>query len=189
MRKLIAMLLAVLLVMSLAACGAEEENNADLVITRAPETATEAPTDAVEETQTVETVVNTDGPFTFVYEGVNLTPGTAFDASVLPEADSIYEVPSCALEGTDNVYNYGSFELTAFDEGYGEDIYSIYFIDPNLTTPEGLALGDDVAKVVELYGEDYVQDGNAYVYTRESTILSVIAQDGVVTSIEYRMDI
>lgn len=184
MKKLIAMLLCVLMLLSLAACGAEEESNADLVITRGTEAAEE--TDAVEEGTEADQTVS-DGPFVFVYEGVKLMPGQAFDDSILPEAESVTVVPSCALEGTDNLYNYGSFELTAMDDGYGEDIYSIYFIDPNLTTPEGLALADDESKIVELYGEDYEQDGSSYVYTRESTMLVIITQDGVVTSIEYRL--
>lgn len=187
MKKTIAMLLALLMMLSLAACGAEEEPNADLVITRAPEEATEATETTPEETE--EPVEKAQGPFVFEYEGVKLLPGMAFDASVLPKADAVYTVPSCALEGTDNVYNYTAFEITAFDDGYGEDVYSIYLMDPNVATPEGLAQGDDEAKIVELYGEDYVQEGTSYVYTRESTILSIIVQDGVVISIEYRLDI
>lgn len=189
MKKLIAMLLAVLMIFCLTACGAEEESNADLVITRAPETATEAAAEIPEETGAEAGAVNVSGPFRFEYNGVELTPGMAFDASVLPTADSVYTVPSCALEGTDNVYNYTAFEITAFDDGSGEDVYSIYLMDPNLTTPEGLALGDAEGKITELYGEDFAQDGTAYVYTRENTILSIIVQDGSVISIEYRLDI
>lgn len=187
MKKLIAMLLAVLMAACLAACGAEEESNADLVITRAPEEATEAPAEAAEETAAPEE--KAAGPFVFAYEGVELMPGAAFDAAVLPAAASVSQVPSCALEGTDNAYNYTAFELTAFDDGKGEVIYSIYLLDPNMTTPEGLALGDAEARIIELYGEDFTQDGTAYVYTREGTILSIIVQDGAVISIEYRMDI
>lgn len=187
MKRKIAILLALLTLMSLAACGAEEESNADLVITRAPEEATEAAAQSAEETEAQE--AKTVEPFVFVYEGVGLMPGAAFDASVLPAASSVSQVPSCALEGTDNAYNYTFFELTAFDDGSGEVIYSIYLMDPNLTTPEGLALGDEEAKIPELYGADFLQEGASYVYTREGTVLSIIVQDGVVISIEYRMDI
>ena len=98
----------------------------------------------------------------------------------------MYQVPSCAVEGTDNVYNFGGFEITAFAENGSERIYSVYFIDPNLTTPEGLALGDGVQKVTELYGEDYAQDGAALVYTAGDTQLIVIVENDVVVSIEYR---
>ena len=183
MKKLIAILLAMMLVLSLAACGAEEESNEDLVITRAPEAeATEAPAEGGEEAPAVD-----EGMFTFVFDGVELIPGAAFDPAALCEAASVYEVPSCAIEGTDNVYNYETFEITAYDDGTGEVIYSIYFLDPSLTTTEGLALGDDAAKVTELYGENYVEEGTAYVYTRTDSQLFVIVENGSVVSIEYRM--
>lgn len=182
MKKLIAMLLAVMMLLCLAACGAEEETNADLVITRAAEEETEAVEAAGEEADST-----AGGPYVFTVDGVDLVPGTAFDAAALGEAGSVYQVPSCAIEGTDNVYNYETFEVTAFDDGSGEVIYSIYFIDPNLTTPEGLALGDDMAKMVELYGESYTQDGTACVYSGEGTMLIVIVENDVVNSIEYRM--
>lgn len=189
MKKLIAMLLAVMMVFSLAACGAEEEPNADLVITRAPEEqeqtpATQAP-EAPAETEAPAAVE--EGNYIFTSNGVDLIPGADFDAAVLGAPASVYEVPSCAIEGTDNVYNYEAFEITAYDDGTGEVIYSIFFLDPNLTTNEGLALGDDVSKVVDLYGENYVEDGDSYVYTRTEGQLIVILQDGVVVSIEYRM--
>ena len=190
MKRMIAILLALLTLLtllSLAACGAEEESNADLVITRAPEQAAEPSDEAAAETEVSEE--KTEEPFAFVYEGVELMPGAAFDASVLPAASSVSQVPSCALEGTDNAYNYTFFELTAFDDGSGEVIYSIYLMDPNLTTPEGLALGDEEAKITEIYGGNFVQEGTSYVYTREGTVLSIIVQNGTVVSIEYRMDI
>ena len=183
MKKLMAMLLALVLVLSLAACGAEENPNEDLVITRAPEAdATEAPAEGGEEAPAVE-----EGMFTLTVDGVELIPGAAFDPSVLGEAASVYEVPSCAIEGTDNVYNYETFEITAYDDGSGEVIYSISFLDPNMTTTEGLALGDDEAKVAELYGENYEVDGTAYVYTKTGSQLFVIVENGSVVSIEYRM--
>lgn len=192
MKKLIAMMLAVLMLLCMTACGAEEETNADLVITRAPveENETEAPAeDAEEPAEETEAPVAAGGVFAYVLEGVEIIPGEPFDASALPEAASVYTVPSCALEGTDNVYNYGTVEVTAYDEGEGEHVYSVYFIDPNITTPEGLALGDDMTKVVELYGEDYVEDGTSYTYTKGNTMLIVIEQNGVVGSIEYRMNV
>lgn len=190
MKKLIAMLLALMMVLCFAACGEEESPDADLVITRAPEEkeeapATEAPAEQAPATEAPAAVEA--GNYIFTANGVDLIPGAAFDPAVLGEPASIYEVPSCAIEGTDNVYNYEAFEVTAYDDGTGEVIYSIYFLDPNLTTNEGLALGDDAAKVVDLYGDNYAEDGNAYVYTRTEGQLFVILQDDVVISIEYRM--
>ena len=180
MRKLIAMLALAALMLTLAACGAEAESNEDLVITRGTEAA-----EITQENQNEEAVA--EKVYSFTAEGVELVPGTAFDPAVLPEAASLYTVPSCAIEGTDNVYNYEAFEVTAYNDGTGEVIYSIYIIDPNITTPEGLALGDSLGRMTELYGDGYAVSGTAYDYTSEGTMLSIIVQGDTVRSIEYRM--
>lgn len=127
-----------------------------------------------------------EGVFGFLQEGVTLVPGEAFDQSVLGECVSVSEVPSCAFDGTDRVYDYGTFELTANVDGKEEHIYSIYFIDPNLPTTEGLCMGDTLEDVRSLYGEDCETAGSAYVYTRGNTVLSIITQNDVVVGIEYR---
>lgn len=126
--------------------------------------------------------------FGFLYEGVNLIPGEVFDRSALEGYTEVSEVPSCAFDGNDNVYNYGVFELTTYIEEEGERVYSIYFMDSNLTTTEGLCLGDTVEDMKSLYGEDYAAEGTAYTYTRGETLLTVIAKDDIVVSIEYRLD-
>lgn len=128
------------------------------------------------------------GAFSFLYEGVTLIPGEAFDQSVLGGYAGVSEVPSCAFDGNDRVYNYEKFELTAYIEENGERIYSIYFIDPNLPTTEGLCLGDSVDDMKAFYGEDYEMNGTAYVYTRGNSLLSVVTQNDIVVGIEYRLN-
>ena len=187
MKKWIAMLLALMMVLSLAACGGDEAPAGDQQVNLGQVTEATKAADETEAPVQGGEVVPGGAVFAFAYEGVEIIPGAAFDASLLPEAASVYEVPSCALEGTDNLYNYELFEVTAFDEGGGEFVYSIYFIDPNLTTPEGLALGDDLAKAVELYGEGYENLDGELVYTVEKTQLRLIVENDVVVSIEYRM--
>ena len=185
MKKFFAVLLTLCLMLALCACDSGENT---------PETTAVADasigTEAIETTaapeQTEAPVVQEEG-FCLTFNGVELIPGTVYDAAALPEPGSVYQVPSCAIEGTDNLYNYGTFELTAFDDGEKELIYSILLTDPNITTTEGLALGDDVQKMVDLYGEGYTQQGNAYVYTGDAELLYIITQNDKVASIEYRM--
>lgn len=196
MKEWIAMMLCLLLMLTMAACGAEEPAE-EQMITRPPVEQTEASVMAAQTETPAQTPVPTEAPaapvaaavgnYTFVTDGVELVPGAAFDAGILPEAQSVYEVPSCAIEGTDNLYNYGTFELTAFDDGTSELIYSILLTDPNITTTEGLALGDTAAKVVDLYGEGYTQEGTSYVYSGDAEQLIIILQGESVASIEYRM--
>ena len=106
-----------------------------------------------------------NGTFSLLYEGVTLIPGEVFDESSLGEYSGVSEVPSCAFDGNDRVYNYEMFELTAYIDGDKERIYSIYFIDPNLPTTEGLRMGDTVDDMKSLYGENYEMVGTSYDYT------------------------
>lgn len=187
MKKFIAMLLALMMVLCLTACGGEEPAGDQQITLGADVTEATKGADATEAPVQSGEIVPVGAAFCFNWEGVDIIPGAAFDATLLPEAASVYEVPSCALVGTDNVYNYELFEVTAFDEGNGEFVYSIYFIDPNLMTSEGLALGDGLDKVVELYGESYEDMDGELVYTASNTQLRLILENDVVVSIEYRM--
>lgn len=171
MKKLLALLLAVLMLAALTAC--DTPNSTD------PQDSTPAATNPDPNKQ--------EDAFRFTYEGVELVPGAPFDPSALPEADSIFTVPSCAIEGTDNVYSYPALELTAYNDGTGEVIYSIYLTDANTPSEEGLYVGDDLARVTELYGTNYAQNGSELTFTKGSTCLCLILDDESVVSIEYRM--
>ena len=132
-------------------------------------------------------VVVESGNFGYTYHDVRLVPGEAFDAKDLPRAVGTYTIPSCAFSGTDNVYTYDSIEVVAYDEGQGEHLYCVYLTDPNITTDEGLCLGDSVDKMIQIYGENYTKTGSEYAYYRGDTILIVLAQGGVINAIEIRM--
>ena len=181
MKKLTLWLVALAMMLSLCACG-NAQDAGEQMITRSTEAAT-VPDHTVEEAGDAVQAEFAD----FQYDGKVLNVGEAFDPAVLPKANSVYQVPSCAIEGTDNVYSYDSFEITAYDDGTGEVIYSIYFKEPDVQTPEGLTLSDGLDKVLALYGEDYEQVGTAYNYYCGDTMLSILVQDDVVISIEYRM--
>lgn len=129
-----------------------------------------------------------EGVFSFEYEGAILVPGELVDHSVLPKYSDVAEVPSCAFGGNDNVYNFKVFELTTHVDGDEECIYSIYFVDPNLPTTEGLRLGDTVDDMISLYGEGYEAEENVYAYKRGETSLIMITKNNIVVSIEYRLD-
>ncbi|MCD8055379.1 MAG: hypothetical protein LUE25_01460 [Clostridiales bacterium] len=191
LKKFALLLVAALVLSVLAACSGETGTEAtNQVITRgASEDETNEDTNASGTDASATAMENADDAseeaFYFETDGVTIIPGTALDLSVLPDANDTYTVPSCAIDGTDNVYMYDTFELTAYDEGNGEIIYSIYLTDANITTPEGLALGDDASRVIELYGEDYEESGTSMTYTKGSTELIIILQNDVVVSIEY----
>lgn len=192
MKKLLSILLAMMLLVSLAACGGTAE-----APEAAPGSNANTPADAPQQTQAPQAQVPAEEAlqvavnnvtYSFTYEGVELVPGTAFPADKLPKPALVYQVPSCAFEGTDNVYSYNACEVTAFDEGNGEFIYSVYLLDPNQPTNEGLALGDDAAKITQVYGENYLLEDNQYTYFGKDTQLVIIVSNDFVASIEFRMD-
>ena len=127
------------------------------------------------------------GTYSYTFGGVELIPGNRFDSGVLPAPISTTTIPSCAFSGTDNVYTYDAVEVIAYDEGQGEHLYSIYMLDPNTPTDEGLRLGDSVERMVEIYGENYTKNAGEYAYYRGDTILVILTSGGKVNSIEIRM--
>ena len=190
-KKAAVVMAALLMLWSLTACAqaqtSPEAQRITMAIVPSGEAMPSVPASQPPEAETVPSGTVEDGFFVFSFEDAALQPGQAFDPSVLPAPTYTYTVPSCALEGTDNVYNYGTFEVTAFDAGEGEFIYSVYFVDPNLTTAEGLALGDPLDKAEALYGRNYAREGTACTYTRTDTQLVLILQENSIVSIEYRL--
>lgn len=189
MKKIVAILLAMTMLLSLTACDSgekpQETTQAAPLETAAPETEGPAASEEGELDGGADIGVVPAAPFVFTFNGVTLIPGTTYDAAALPEPNSVYQVPSCAIEGTDNVYSFDAVEITAFQDGTQEIIYAVAIFDPNVCTDEGLYIGDDAARVVELYGEDYQENGTAMVYSRGNTMLSIILSGGFVADIEF----
>ena len=173
MKKLIAFLLSLALIFALAACG-ETPSATD---------STPAPSDSAP----AEEQKKPEEAFFFVLDGVKLIPGNVFVADALTEANDVFQVPSCAIEGTDDVFSYDAVEITAYNDGTGPVIYSIYMLDPNVSTMEGLYLGDDLPTVEAIYGTNYQDNDGELVYTKGQTELRIIVEEDLVISIEYRM--
>ena len=186
MKRVIAVLLSVMLLCALTACGepAQPATTTEAVVDTTAQVADDT-TAAAETTAAVQDAVE---GFSFTFEGVELIPGQSFDASVLPTPQSVYQVPSCAIEGTDNVYNYGTIEVTAFNDGTGEVIYSVYIVDANTPTDEGLYIGDTVDHVIAAYGEDCVRENGQITYQKGDTLLILIMDGDYVLSIDFRWD-
>ena len=139
----------------------------------------------------VENSVNTaetnESTIKLEYEGKDMTPGAVFSRDIFGQEQSYSEVPSCAGQGTDKVYNYGSYEITAYQDGDQEKIYSVYFINDQITTTEGVKISDDSSVIFEKYGDNYEQTGNQYTYTSGNVELSFIVENDFVTSITYTL--
>ena len=126
-----------------------------------------------------------DENFNVSYLGVDVTPGIPYDRNSIPEEGTYSEIPSCAFEGTDNVSTFSHVEITSAQINGVESVYSVYFLDPEVQTQEGVMISDERAKVIEKYGNDYEEVGNKITYTKGQVQLSFIIENDLVTSIEY----
>lgn len=99
---------------------------------------------------------------------------------------SHYEVPSCAFEGMERIYDYTSFEITTYEVDDVDYIANIYLKDDLVSTPEGISLFMTSADLVEAYGEDYTASEGQYVFTKDNTKLIVIVNSDLeIISIQY----
>ena len=130
---------------------------------------------------------NNESALKLEYEGKNMTPGEVFSRDIFGQEESFSEVPSCAGQGTDMVYNYGSYEITAYQDGDQEIIYSVYFIDDQVTTTEGVKISDDSSIMFEKYGDNYEQTGSQYTYKSVNIKLAFIIENNFITSITYTL--
>ncbi|MBO4325847.1 MAG: hypothetical protein J5950_01075 [Clostridia bacterium] len=97
---------------------------------------------------------------------------------------SYYEEPSCAFEGMDKTYSYGSFDVTTYTEGGADYISGVVLWDDSVETPEGLYIGAKAADVTKAYGVDAAGKTNVSVTRGKSNII-ILLKDDTVTSIQY----
>lgn len=122
------------------------------------------------------------------YNGVNVVPGTKFDESRISDNAEISEIPSCAFDGVDKVYNYPNVEITVAEVNGTPTVYSVYFKDDTISTNEGVKISDSKDLMLEKYGENYKNTlSSKYDYTKENVELSFIVENDIITGIEYTL--
>jgi len=102
----------------------------------------------------------------------------------LGEPLSSTEQASCAFDGLEITYCFGSFYMSTYPDGDIERIYSLWFADDSAATAEGLRIGDPVETLETLYGISYRGEKEI---TLEGTTgkLKILLSDNMVTSIQY----
>ncbi len=170
MKKLFALVLALMMVCSLAACGGET----------APETTTPPAANAAPVTPDASS-------WKYTVQGVDILmhAEAAPVLEALGEPVSYTEEASCAFTGLDKTYFFGGFYLQTYPLGEDDYIYSAWLVDDSSTTPEGIYIGATQAEVEAAYGTDGFNGENAYVMAGTTSILTIILTDGVVSSIQY----
>ena len=125
--------------------------------------------------------------FYFTYNGTKITLGAeaAPIIDALGEPRSYTEEPSCAFDGMDKTYYYGSFYLSTYPLDGKDYVYSIWFADDSVATNDGIRIGTTKAQVEAICGADCFDGTNAYIQVRGSFKLTVLMDEGAVSSIQY----
>lgn len=124
--------------------------------------------------------------FSFIYNGTKITLGAeaAPIIDALGEPRSYTEEPSCAFEGMDKTYYYGSFYLSTYPMDDKEFVYSFWFVDDSVATEDGVRIGNTQADIELVYGVDCFDGTNTYTQSAGKSKLTIILIDGLVTSIQ-----
>lgn len=99
---------------------------------------------------------------------------------------SYFSAASCAFEGLDKMYTYNGFELDTYPQGDKDYVSSVILKDDSVTTAEGIAIGDSLAKLQKAYPDGGTAEGGMLVYEKEGMKLCFILENEEIISIEYR---
>ena len=160
--KVLAALLAMLMMVSMVACGSE--------VSEEPQ-----------ETQRVpEWSLNVNG--VELYVGMDMPEN-------LGEPNNYVESASCAIQGLDKDYTYGSILVRSEDDGKTERIVALTILDDGAATNMGVTIGDSRDKVIGAHSTPKSETESAIVYAAgEGVIAKFLLRDGVVTSITYTVE-
>lgn len=126
--------------------------------------------------------------YAFIHNGavIEMDAEAASVIEQLGDPDSYFEAPSCAFEGIDRIYTYGSFELDTYPRDGKDYVSSVIFKDDTIATSEGIGIGDSAAKMEEAYGTGWTDRDGMAVYEKDGMKLCFILDGEEIVSIEYR---
>ena len=107
----------------------------------------------------------------------------------LGEPNDYYEVQSCAFDGMDKIYTFDNYEVHTYPDNGTDKVLSIYFLNDQVSTTEGVKIGDSLSSMLEVYGDGYEQLDTQYTYSKGLTQLRFIVENDVITSIEYNYNV
>lgn len=132
---------------------------------------------------------NQEQVFSLTYDHMNIELGSEFKVEKYGKENSYSEIESCAFEGLDKTYTYDHYEIYTYPENEKDYILSIYFLDEEIETTEGIKISDTYEDMTKTYGEDFKKEDNLYTYTKGKTNLKFIIENDFITSIEYTYDV
>ena len=97
----------------------------------------------------------------------------------LGKEKNYFESASCAFEGLDKEYTYNGFVLKTYPLNDVDYVASITLQDDTVATPEGIAIGSELADVTAVYGDSSSDTKCEYV-KGDSQLLILLENEGAV---------
>ena len=123
--------------------------------------------------------------YQFQAEDKTVQLGVDFASLNMPKEKDYAEMESCVFAGLDKEYTYDHYVISTYPEGETDKVKSVYFLDEEVQTAEGVKIGDTYERMVEVYGENYQNSDNQYTYEKEKTQIIFLIEDNVISQIEY----
>ena len=126
--------------------------------------------------------------YTFELNGTEIQLNAKMEpiADALGEPDSYFESESCAFQGLDKVYTYGSVVITTYPEDGVDYVYTIELKDDTVETVEGLYIGASKDEVIKTYGDEAEELEAGIFCTKGESDLVFLMDGDVVTNIVYK---
>ena len=160
--RILAVALAMLLTIPMIACGSEE------------------PGEPLETQRVTEWSLNING--------VELSVGMNMPKD-LGEPTNYFESASCAIQGLDKDYTYGSILVKTEDDGKTERIVGLTILDDGAATTGGVTIGDSRDKVIGAHGTPKSESDTALIYAAgDGAVAKFLLRDNAVISITYTVE-
>lgn len=175
---------SVMLFSLITACSSGANNNTAITAATTGTNTVNESSQVSPESSEVAVIVSEYG---YTLNGIKIKPNDNFSDIVdsLGEADDYFESESCAFQGLDKVYTYGSVTIKTYPKDDIDYILSVEFKDDITKTDEGISIGSTSEEITAIYGESYVSNGSSITYTDGNTNLNFILTDGKVSYITY----
>lgn len=134
--------------------------------------------------ETIPTTSVEKDALTFYYNGTGIPMHTPAEPilTALGNPKTYTEAPSCAFEGLDKTYFYGSFYLTTYPGEDGDRIQGLWFADDTVATADGITIGSTRAQVEQAYG---AFEGDSFVLETDTARLTILLTRDTVTGVRY----
>ncbi len=186
MKKILSLIIAALVLLSLAACsngasGQGEGTDDSTNLQGSPDSGENPDTDNITEE-------NNDTYELKLDNGVTVVIGGSADEAVtaLGEYIDYMEAPSCVHPGFDKVYTYDGFTLTTSPDAKGNEfVFSIVLTSDVVGLDNGLMIGSSLSDVEAAFGSDYEESFGIYSYSLTGVTVSATIDGETVSGLTF----